>query len=220
MPEMDGGEVRAAFRNFAGEERFRRFVRAASQKCPEKGCLFFWQEQLWGKFVATVAGVGMRQNEILQAFRICDVHGCELEPPPTDNTSTEIRDTPEYEQALRTLFPLATSHYFVCRICRLEHQRWISEHDEVCRILRRKTTYEAYCDQLLDGIADPKDRETLRREVKPRIKKRAAEIDAQMQQGDELWEWDGGGWHSFSGRGGIAIVRAGKIVKKWCEMKS
>jgi hypothetical protein len=217
---MDVNEVRTAFRKFAGEERFRKFVRAVSRRCPEKGRLFFWQEQLWGGFVSTVAGVGTHQDEILRAFRICDVHGCELEPPPTNDAPTEVRDTPEYGQALHTLFPLAASRYFVCRQCRFDRQRWISEHDELCRILRRRTTYEAYCDRLLDDITNPKDRERIRREAKPRIEKKAAEIAAQMRQGDELWEWDGGGWHSLSGRGGVAIVRAGKVVKKWCEMKS
>jgi len=53
-----------------------------------------------------------------------------------------------------------------------------------------------------------------------RIKKRAAEIAAEMQPGDELWEWDGGGWHHLAGRGGVAIVRNGKIVQRWCEIRS
>src|SRR5688572_29791891 len=205
MSKMNVGEVRTAFREFAGEERFREFVRAVSQRCPEKGRLFFWQEQMWGEFVSTVAGVGTCQDEILRIFRICDVHGCELEPPPTNDELTEIRDTPEYGQALQALFPLAASQSFVCRRCRFDRERWVSEHDELCQILRRRTTYEAYCDRLLDGIADAKAREQIRREAKPEIERKAAEIAAQMRPGDELWEWDGGGWHSLSGRGGIAI---------------
>jgi hypothetical protein len=217
---MDIGEIRTAFRKFVGEERFRKFVRAVSQRYPEKGRLFFWQEQLWDKFVSTVAGVGAGQDEIPRAFCICDVHDCELEQPPTNDALIEIRDTPEYGQALETLFPLAVSRYFVCSRCRFDRQRWISEHDELCRILRRKTSYKAYCDRLLDDLADPNDRERIRREAKPGIERTAAEIAAQMRPGDELWEWDAGGWHSLSGRKGIAIVRAGEIVKKWCDIKS
>jgi hypothetical protein len=60
----------------------------------------------------------------------------------------------------------------------------------------------------------------MRRQLEPQIKERTSEIAAQMQPGDELWEWDGGGWHRFAGRGGIAIVRNGQIVKKWCESRS
>jgi hypothetical protein len=219
-PEMDINEVRVAFREFAGEVRFRKFVRAVSQRCHRKERLFFWQEQLWGNFVCTVPRAARCPDEILRAFRICDVHGCELEPTPTNDALAEIRDTPEYGQALETLFPLAAGRYFVCPRCRFERQQWISEHDELCRILRRQTTYEAFCELLLDGIADLKERECMKKEAKPRIESIAAEIAAQMQPGDELWEWDAGGWHSLSGRAGVAIVRAGKIVKKWCEIKS
>jgi hypothetical protein len=54
----------------------------------------------------------------------------------------------------------------------------------------------------------------------PKIKERSQEIAAQMEPGDELWEWDGGGWHHLSGRAGVAIVRAGQILRQWCLLKS
>src|SRR5215475_3770994 len=106
---MDAHDVKTAFRKFAGEERFRKFVRAVSQRCPGKGRLFFWHEQLWREFVASAPGAPTSQDEILKAFRICDVHGCDLEPPPDSDSPPEIRDTPEYAQALEALFPLAAS---------------------------------------------------------------------------------------------------------------
>jgi hypothetical protein len=220
MPKSDVPDLRKAFRKFAGEARFSKFVRAISQTCPRKERLLFWQEQLWREFVETTQDVPTGQDQILRAFRICDIHDCELGRAPGNDPLPEIRQTQEYAQASETLFPLATSRYWVCATCRAQRQRWISDHAELCRILRRKTTYEAYCDRLLDGITGPKEREAAKRAAKPRIQERAAEIAAQMRPGDELWEWDGGGWHCFTGRGGVAIVRAGEVVKKWCEAKS
>src|SRR5215218_4888141 len=139
MPKVDVNEVRSSFRKFSGEARFRQFVRAVSQSCPKKGRIFYWQEKLWDEFISTNASAFTSEDDILEAFRICDVHGCELETPPSEDSSAEIRDTPEYNEAFRTLFPLAASRYWVCPQCRVEHQRWISENAEHCRILRQQT---------------------------------------------------------------------------------
>ena len=119
-----------------------------------------------------------------------------------------------------SVFPFAADGPCVCHQCRVQRQHWISENPDLCRVLRSPTTYEAYCDRQLAGIIDRTARDRLKQEAAHRIKERATEIASQMEPGDELWEWDGGGWHHFAGRGGVAIVRDGKIVKKWCEARS
>ncbi len=217
---MNITETIALFRDFAGRDCYREFVRTLNRRCRVKGRLFFWQEELWGEFAANNQGASMSQEAIMEAFRICDVHECRLDASPGNDPPFEIRDTPEYDQAFETLFPFANGGDLVCAVCRSERSRWISENLDLCRILRRKTTYEGFCERLLDDLADPTRRESLKRENKEWFKKRQAEFEAQMQPGDELWEWDGGGWHHFSGRGGVAIVREGKIIKKWCLVKS
>ncbi len=217
---MNVTEMIALFRDFAGRDRYRKFVRTLNRRSRKKGRLFFWQEELWGEFAANHPGAPMSKEAIMDAFRICDVHNCRLDAAPGNDPPLEIRDTPEYDHAFETLFPFAGGGDLVCAICRSERSRWISENLDVCRILRNKTTYAAFCDKLLEDIVDPARRESLRRDAKEWSKTRQTEIDAQMQPGDELWEWDGGGWHHFSGRAGIAIVREGKIIKKWCLVKS
>ncbi|KAF0179072.1 MAG: hypothetical protein FD161_1565 [Limisphaerales bacterium] len=220
MPELDATEIRGSFREFVGADRYRKFVRSINRGCRRKGRLFFWQEELWHKFVTNGRGAPTGEETVMDIFRICDVHDCNLTTLLRNDPPLEIRDTPEYDQAFETNFPFASGGDLICAVCRSERSRWISENLDLCRILRGKTTYEAYCDRLLEGVADPAARDKIWNDAKERIKKREIEIHAQMQPGDELWEWDGGGWHRFAGRAGVAVVRDGRIVKQWCEIKS
>ena len=48
------------------------------------------------------------------------------------------------------------------------------------------------------------------------IEEKEAEITGELQEGDELWEWDTGGWEQSAGRSGLAIVRSGNVVRCWC----
>lgn len=217
---MGTAEIRAEFKRFVGAERFRKFVRFVGHQCRRKGRLLFWQEQLWDEFASKLPEARLSREEILRVFCICDVHGGELEDLPPEDPKGKIRWTPEYDQAKETLFPLANGLYASCLQCQSEQRTWIFENPELCRILRRKTTYEDYARRHIDRISEPKDRADMMKQAEPGIKQRAAEIAAQMDPGDELWEWDAGGWHRLAGRGGVAIVRDGKIVKKWCEVKS
>lgn len=213
MPTMDTADFRASFRRFAGHDRYSKFVRAINRACRSKGRLFFWQEQLWDEFATTIPDVPTSGNEVLAAFSVCDVHDCPLQSPPDDKPLAEIRDTPENELAYNALFPFAINGNLVCPQCRAAREKWIEENAELCAVLRCKTTYEEYCSRRLEGLVQTAD-------VSEKIKKRSAEIAAQMEPGDELWEWDMGGWHHLAGSAGVAILRKGKIVKQWCEWKS
>ena len=135
---MDTRELRASFRRFAGQDRYSRFVRAINRACRSKGRLFFWQEQLWKDFVATVHEAQQTGSEVMTAFAVCDVHDCSLQPPPDAKPLPEIRDTPECELAYNTLFPFAINGNLVCLHCRAAREKWIAENPESYRVLRCK----------------------------------------------------------------------------------
>ena len=47
---MDAAEIRRAFADFCGTDRYRQFVAAIWRKAIWKQRLVFWQEQLWREF--------------------------------------------------------------------------------------------------------------------------------------------------------------------------
>lgn len=210
---MDSAALRALFRRYAGPERYRRFMRAINGACRGKGRLFFWQEQLWRAFAETAPGTPMNDTDVMRVFAVCDVHECPLLQLAEETPLPEVRDTPEYEQARDNLFPFANDRNFVCSQCQAARERWIADNAELCRILRCQTTYAEYCHRRFYGLADQPG-------LREKIKAREAEITAQLGPGDELWEWDAGGWHRLAGRAGVAIVNNGQIVKQWCDVRS
>jgi hypothetical protein len=213
MTNMDTRKLRASFREFVGHDRYTKFTREVNRACIRKGRLFFWMEELWTEFAAITPNAPQSGDQVIAAFSVCDVHDCPLQPSPDDRPLPKIRDTPEYEFACYGMFPFAICRDLVCFECRAAREEWVEANAELCSVLRCKTSYEDYCSRWLEGLVD-------RPEIKQRIKKRSTEIAAQMKPGDELWEWDAGGWHRLSGTGGVAIVRKGKIVKQWCELRS
>src|SRR5262245_30366066 len=103
---MNTAALRASFRDFAGSDRYQRFVRTLNRECRRKGHLFFWQEDLWNEFVATTPEAPTSEETIMEVFRTCDVHGGDLTTASSDDPLPEIRHTPEYDHARHTLFPL------------------------------------------------------------------------------------------------------------------
>jgi hypothetical protein len=136
-----------------------------------------------------------------------------LEAPRSEEALSEVRDTPEYARATEELFPFADNGGAICPDCCNARAKWVAEHPDICQVLRCRTTYEEYCIRRYPEFCGQP-------EIKEKIAERSAEIAEMMESGDELWEWDAGGWHHLSGREGVAIVRDGKILKQWCEMRS
>jgi hypothetical protein len=163
---MDAQKLRILFRDFAGEDRYRKFVRAIDGACQSKHRLLFWQQDLWQEFVLAIplAPLAPRSDsEILAAFRVCYCHGCDLRPPPEGERLPEIRRTPESELAGESLFPFAEGRGFICPLCREARQKWISENRDLCNLLRRRTTLEEFCHRHFGDLADTaefKDRAT------------------------------------------------------------
>jgi hypothetical protein len=210
---MDISDLRTLFHQFVGDDRYRNFVRTINLTCRKQNRLFYWQEQLWSEFTETNPHISQTAEDIMDLFCICDVHNYPLRSPANDESLPAIRDTPEYEIAFESLFPFAIEGNLICNKCLTERELWIKENLELCRILRCQTTYEDYCDRRFPDLANQPD-------AQDKVKIRSSEIAAQMELGDELWEWDAGGWHRLAGRAGVAIVRNGNVVKQWCEWKS
>src|SRR6187401_2409631 len=75
---MDAAELRRAFAAFAGEDRFRSFIRALNVAPVSLTRLRFWQEDLWAAFVEVDLRWPAEFPGIREAFRVCEVHGCQL----------------------------------------------------------------------------------------------------------------------------------------------
>jgi hypothetical protein len=217
---MPPAKLRASFLQFAGQARYRKFVRSLALVERNQARLFFWQELLWREFATKEPAAPKDERTVMELLRVCDVHDTTLELLPIQPTEPEIRTTPEYDAAWDKHFPLASTRRWSCPECRKQRTLWITANHDLCRVLRCPITYEAYCEKFLVQISDPSAGAELRQKSEASIKKRSAEIAAMMLPGDELWEWDGGGWHQLSGRGGVAIVRDGKILQQWCLAKS
>ena len=209
---MNVSDMLIKFRTFAGDERFRKFIRMLNGQCVHDRRLRFWQEKLLDDFSATT-GHSIDADVVFSVFRVCDIHETELQRPSSAHVVHEIRDTHEFDIAQSETFPFAIGA-LVCQDCYDVYSEWVVQHDDLCRVLRRKTTYTDYCARRL------KDLPSLLADSKHKIAQREAEIATEMEPGDELWEWDAGGWHRLAGREGVAIVRDGQIVKQWCEWKS
>ena len=59
---------------------------------------------------------------------------------------------------------------------------------------------------------------TLRPEIFARVQQRRAEIDELLREGGELWEWSRG--RDFAAIGGLAVVRAGSVIRAWQDWRS
>jgi hypothetical protein len=75
---MDAAELRRAFVTFAGEDRFRAFVRVLNDDPVSLTRLRFWQEKLWAAFVRADPRWPADFVAVREAFRVCEIHGCEL----------------------------------------------------------------------------------------------------------------------------------------------
>ena len=226
---MEPETIRALFRATVGSQVYGKFVRAVNTTCRREGRLLYWQEQVWNDFVGRHPEITVVSAAVLGIFSVCEVHGDTLREETGTTEEAAVRDTPEYRLAQEQLFPyclvpvraevvargdIRVVEAWYCAACRAARARWTSEHAELASVLRRRTTYLEYMERWLDGYGP------ISAAMVTRIHERSAAIEAEMYPGDELWEWDAGGWDRLAGRSGLAIVRGGRIIKQWVEWKS
>ncbi len=195
---MSATEIRRAFREHLGVERFRGFVGQIVRDSPERNELRFWQDRCWREFVSHLPNAPTELDDIRRLLLWCYIHERALEPIEPRIRLPEIRKADGWHAELAESFPFSFGAH-VCPACSLALAEWIKHHD--CHILRRKTTWELYR-ATHESKATPA--------VLKAIKAGTIAIDDTMTDGDELWETDHG-----DGMTGLAIVRDGKIKAWW-----
>lgn len=73
---MDAAALRHALAAFLGADRFRKFV----DHLRRAGRLRFWQEGVWTRFTAEHPEFAVTFHDLQAALRICELHGCDLQP--------------------------------------------------------------------------------------------------------------------------------------------
>jgi hypothetical protein len=108
-PRMNTAEIRRAFADFCGTDRYRQFVAAIWSSAIPKQRLIYWQEQLWRAFAESCsAPVPSAFGDLLPVFEVCPRH---LEPlhvvdgPKFDAIAESRQGVPEDDRD--ELYPFA-----------------------------------------------------------------------------------------------------------------
>lgn len=222
--------LRRAFAAFLGREQFRKFV----EQGWFRGRLRFWQEQAWGRFVAEHPEFAIELGEMEAVFRICHLHGVELQSGYADVFHGCRNLTQSYIEVRSRLFPRAALDpvsteaqsfeggrvgVWFCPSCRRAAEAWHDEYRAVPRVaglphnidksmLRMAMTLDDYF------TARTTSKRALRR---PRVREyweeQRAVVEEYLRHGDELWVWQDGEF--LGARGGVAIVRNGEVAHAW-----
>jgi len=136
---MEAAELRRAFAQFLGDERFRKFVRTGWQR----GRLRYWQEQEWRRFTSLRPDLAVPLAKLEIALRICELHGDELQSGEAQLFHGCIDYTTTYLDQRNRLFPHAENDLvstegrpmqgdrivvWFCPSCRKAKERWNSRH--------------------------------------------------------------------------------------------
>ncbi|MBX3418747.1 MAG: hypothetical protein KF851_14165 [Pirellulaceae bacterium] len=70
--------LRESFRSYAGDEKYRRFIRALNTASQNAVQLRYWQDVLWTGFASTVPDCPCDYSTIQQLFAVCELHDCDL----------------------------------------------------------------------------------------------------------------------------------------------
>lgn len=225
----------AAFRQtlaaFLGPDEYRKFVRQARRA----GRLRFWQEGVLERFFAAHPHLRLGRDELLVAFRVCEVHGEELLAGTVEVIDGHVDYTDDYTRAKRDRFPNAVTGPFYtqggpspgpvvevwyCPACREAETEWRQvaggrSRDRVSASLTKRTTYREY---VLKWLGD--DWSKLPEQLRERAVEREAAVSAKLRPGDQLWEYEFGDPNSFAYVSGLAVVRDEVVVDHWAEWRS
>src|SRR5262245_49839142 len=101
--------LRKCFLEFAGAERYRRFVRSLGltpNEDSKPARLRYWQEVLWTQFAESYPNAPMEVDLICKSVMWCYVHDVPLESPPGVDLSS-VRYSAELESILIDQCPFA-----------------------------------------------------------------------------------------------------------------
>ena len=123
MPEPQ--EIRKRLCDFLGESQFRKFVKFVPAY-QEGRRLLFWQERAWEKFVAEHPDCDLDFGQMVTVFRICSLHGNELEMKAISVVHGCVDYAPEFWQLRNERFPYAPMPFFQRKAGRCPRPQWIS----------------------------------------------------------------------------------------------
>jgi hypothetical protein len=145
---VDAAGLRELFAKFIGADRYRRFIWQINRR----DRLRAWQEDIWGRFMAANPELAvLSHDEIRAAFRVCEIHGDELQTYSTRVFRGNVDYAPDYDQAWSSLFPYSkrdfwssegtpyegnTIELLYCPTCCLTQNKW----EEGRTISNRPTT--------------------------------------------------------------------------------
>jgi hypothetical protein len=137
---MDITEFRKTLAVFVGADRFRKFV----QQFHRAGRLRYWQEEVWGQFVAAHPEFSCSVEELWEALWVCELHGCDLQPDEVGVIHGCVDYADWYIKAKIRLFPNAatepfstegrpypgrTARVWFCAACRAAEAAWQDRRD-------------------------------------------------------------------------------------------
>ena len=99
---------RVLFKEFAGIERFRKFVDQLHRTKHRRTGLRFWQEELWNEFVATHSDFAMSMDDLRSALAICELHEIDLVSVVVPVFRGCIDYAPDYISDMIKMFPHST----------------------------------------------------------------------------------------------------------------
>ncbi len=122
---MDPPQLRDAFREFAGRDRFRKFVTQLRSDAPQESRfehlpglsrLRYWQEALWSEFLGAHPNACSDIELIRGALLWCDVHSCNLQAVAT--IAPHEADPPSVLDTAREHFPFGYGYWqLACPHC-------------------------------------------------------------------------------------------------------
>lgn len=92
--------------------------------------------------------------------------------------------------------------------------------EPVC-LMRQFATVSEYEEDFVSGFAS--DGQAGIRQLlttRPKWLATRREIELELALGGELWEWETSGYHQMAGAAGLAVIREGKMARKWPLMRS
>jgi hypothetical protein len=149
-----------------------------------RGRLRYWQEQEWNRFIAVHPEFAISTEELEVALRVCELHGQELSLQPARQVNAVVQGWSA------AMIPAS----------------WLRERLSPSEVDAAAEPTCAPGESLLDSLL------AIGKHHSDLLWARA--LRAKMVEGDELWTYStpAEDWANLGGRGGIALVRGGKVV--------
>jgi hypothetical protein len=138
---VDAKMVRALLCDFAGEEKYKKFVAEATRSIASRKRLRFWQESLWEAFVRSFPDCELSEDEFKTTFRVCELHDCELLQKDVPVIDACIDYAREYEIDWIRSFPHASVDAVSTEGARKTSSRHIIWYCPDCDLVRGMTKW-------------------------------------------------------------------------------